>query len=220
MANGRNKITKGHDAGRDQGGFVAMPWAVMDSAAYKGLSHPARSLLWDLARQFVRDNNGRLLASYAFLRGRGWSSADTITRAKRELLAAGLIYETVLGHRPNKASWYAVTWRALDRMPGFDAGALEGFERGAYKKNAGLKPSGGLGKPGIGPAGGAAPMVPRPSGGPMKTHKPNLPRPGDGNHLETPSDIKREGCAGTVAADMRMAECPGPVHRARRVSRE
>ena len=60
MANGRNRGQKG-DSGRDAGGFVALPWSVLDCPAYARLSHPARALLFELARQFVRDNNGRLL---------------------------------------------------------------------------------------------------------------------------------------------------------------
>ena len=116
MANARNPKRKGHDTSRDQGGFIALPWSVLDCPAYARLSHPARGLLLELARQFVRDNNGRLLASRAYLFERGWKSADTITNAKRELLAAGFIHETVMGHRPNKASWYAVTWRSLDKI--------------------------------------------------------------------------------------------------------
>jgi hypothetical protein len=144
MVNARNKGSR-TDTGREAGGFVALPWTVLDSPAYLGLSHPARALLLELARQFVRDNNGRLLASLAYLQKRGWNSADTITRAKRELLSAGLIYQTVQGHRPNKASWYAVTWRTLDRLPGYDFGAVEGFRRGSYQKNATLRPSGGAG---------------------------------------------------------------------------
>jgi len=58
---------------------------------------------------------------------------DTLTNAKRELLDAGFLYETVKGQRPNRASWYALTWRMLDRHPSFDAGALEGFRRGVYQ---------------------------------------------------------------------------------------
>ncbi len=85
MANGRNRGQKG-DSGRDAGGFVALPWSVLDCPAYAALSHPARALLFELARQFVRDNNGRLLASAAYLAKRGWKSADVITRAKRDLI--------------------------------------------------------------------------------------------------------------------------------------
>ena len=85
MANGRNKLRRG-DAGRDAGGFVALPWAVLDSPAYSRLSHPAKALLLEFARQFVRDNNGRLLCSMAYLSvlifGGTWL-ADTFRRRPR-----------------------------------------------------------------------------------------------------------------------------------------
>ena len=162
MANGRNSGKRG-DTGRDSGGFVALPWSVLDCPAYAALSHPARALLLEIARQFVRDNNGRLLASRAYLAKRGWNSPDVISRAKNDLIAAGFIHETVKGHRPNKASWYAVTWRALDRLPGYDAGATETFMRGAYQ-NASLRPSPVLGKALI----GTSPVL----GGPRSSTSP------------------------------------------------
>lgn len=136
MANGRNKNQKG-DVGRDQGGFIALPWSVLDCPAYSGLSHIAKALLLEVARQFVRDNNGRMLLSTAYMKTRGWYSASVIQKAKLELLDAGFIFETVKGHRPNKASWYAVTWRLLDKLPGFDDGAEKLFQRGAYRFAAG-----------------------------------------------------------------------------------
>ena len=67
MANARNKGSKG-DSGRDAGGFVALPWTVLDCPAYAALSYPAKSLLIEVARQFVRDNNGRMLLSTAYLK--------------------------------------------------------------------------------------------------------------------------------------------------------
>lgn len=185
MANGRSNGSRG-DSGRDSGGFVALPWSVLDCPAYARLSHPARSLLFELARQFVRDNNGRLLASAAYLSKRGWKSADVITRAKRELIAAGFIHETVMGHRPNKASWYAVTWRALDKLPGYDAGAAETFRRGAYQ-NATLRPSHGAERPFIAPSHGAVIVPPTPSHGAIRPVLRVLSTPSHGNHLEKPS---------------------------------
>ena len=144
MANGRRGRSK-RDLSREPGGFVAMPWRVMDSKAYQNLSHTARSLLLELARQLRPDNNGQLLASRAHLLKRGWRSADVIDRAKRELLNAELIVETVKGHRPNKASWFAVTWRLLDHHPSYDPGVQSTFRRGAYSRiqNAAFSPSGG-----------------------------------------------------------------------------
>lgn len=121
---------------RDAGGFIALPWQVVDSAAYRELSPFAKALLIDIARQYNLSNNGALLCSRAYMHPRGWKSVDTLTKAKRELLNAGLIFETVKGARPNKASWYAVTWQTLDKLNGFDAGAAAAFERGAYRKKS------------------------------------------------------------------------------------
>ena len=189
MANGRSGGRKKGDSGRDGGGFVAMPWAVLDCPSYARLGHPARSLLYELARQFVRDNNGRLLASAAYLSKRGWTSVDVITRAKRELLEAGFIHETVKGHRPNKASWYAVTWLALDRLPGYDPGAAAAFERSQYLKcevinGACLRPSGGVGRPTIAPSGGVGGQPPTPSHGAMGATFGSPPTPSGGDHLD------------------------------------
>ena len=200
VANGRNKNNKG-DSGRMAGGFIAMPWAVFDCPAYANLSHPARSLLMDIARQYVRDNNGRLLASGAYLAKRGWRSSDVIVRAKRELIESGFIHELVKGHRPNKASWYAITWQRLDKIPGYDAGAAECFERGAFQKHQPLKksltPSHGVERPVIAPSRGVESAPPTPSRGAISALLPHPSTPSHGNHLEKPSVAV---CAGDVLA--------------------
>lgn len=192
MSNGRNFKKKGHDTNRDGGGFIAIPWSVLDCSAYARLSHPAKALLLEVARQFVRDNNGRLLLSRAFLVKRGWNSSDTITRAKRELLNSGFIYETVMGHRPNKASWYAVTWRGLDKLLGYDPGANEGFKRSAYLQNAplentSLKPRSGKGMAVIAPYNSTVTFPAIPSDGTIKVVFGSPLVPPDGNHLDKPS---------------------------------
>lgn len=183
------------DTSRVAGGFVALPWSVLDSQAYIRLSHPAKSLLLELARQYVRDNNGKLLASLKRLRQRGWTSADVLTRAKRELIEAGLVFETCKGHRPNRASWYALTWFSLDLHDGFDPGAARAFERGAYLKNAQLIPSRGIEKVGIAPGDGIERSGVAPSHGAMKAVSDGSPIPSDGNHLDKPSagDSNPEG---------------------------
>ena len=183
MAKGKSK----YSSGRDPGGFVALPWSVLDSAAYQGLSHPARSLLMELARQYVRDNNGRLLCGLAYLKPRGWTSKDVITRAKRELLDAGLIFETCKGARPNKASWYAVTWYVLDKHPGYDPEAAD-FRRGAYQQQKKiLSPSPGPEGGVIGPSPGLEGKDIGPSPGPMKAQLPHSLGPSHGHHLDKPS---------------------------------
>lgn len=192
MANGRNIPRKGYDLNRDSGGFIALPWTVVDCPAYRRLSHPAKALLLEVVRQFVRNNNGRLLLSRTYLLSRGWKSSDTITRAKRELINGSFIYETVMGHRPNKASWYAVTWLGLDKLPGYDPGAAEGFRRSAYLqstplKNASLKPLSGTVKTVIAPVKGTATFAVVPLDGTVNSGLCLTPIPSDGNHLDKPS---------------------------------
>jgi len=191
MANGRNRNSKG-DSGRDSGGFTALPWSVLDCPAYAGLSMHARALLLEVARQFVRDNNGRMLLSRAYMETRGWKSVDMLTKAKRELLEGGFIFQTVMGHRPNKASWFAVTWRALDKLPGYDAGTAQLFVRSAYQKaapliGASLRPPHGTGKALIVPPHGTGTAPTVPPHGPIRAVLGGLSVPPHGHHLDMPS---------------------------------
>lgn len=191
MANGRNKTRKG-DSGRDSGGFIALPWSVLDCPAYARLSMHARALLLEVARQYHRDDNGRMLLSRAYLKTRGWKSVDMLTKAKGELLDAGFIFQTVMGHRPNKASWYAVTWRALDKLPGFDPGAAECFERAAYKKialpiGAVLRPPHGTERAAIGPPHGTERLPTVPPHGAIRPTFGTLSVPPHGHPLDMPS---------------------------------
>lgn len=209
-----NSSRSKRDAGRDSGGFVALPWSVLDCAAYARLSHPARGLLMEFARQFVRDNNGRLLASGAYLAKRGWTSVDVITRAKRELLEAEFIFETVKGQRPNKASWYAVTWRALDKCPGYDFGVTVAFERGAYLRNSPLKitpltPPRGVERPPIAPSGGVGKTAATPPDGAIRAILDHLSTPSHGDHLEMPSASEFRSMTPTpICHPMTDAEAP------------
>lgn len=182
--NGRGK--RKQPTGRVEGGFLALPWDVLDSAAYARLSGSAVRLLVEIGRQYVRDNNGRLLTSMARLSKRGWTSADTVTRASRELEAAGFIHQTVKGHRPNRASWWAVTWQTLDRIPGYDAGVAETFRRGAYRsdENAALIPKTGAGTVPIAPKTGVGKVPPTPKTGAMEANSGPPSTPNIGNHLE------------------------------------
>lgn len=175
-------------ASRDQGGFVALPHIVIDSPAYRALSYPARALLIDICRQFHGDDNGRLLASRKKLAEFGWTSNDVIHRAKVELLKAGFIYETVMGARPNKASWYALTFHCLDRLDGYDPGAAAGFERSAYLKNAVpfVRLAGQM-HPSIAPASGTDGTPTVPLAGVMRGDSITSPIPPAGHPLEVPS---------------------------------
>lgn len=203
MGRDRSGQRKG-DLGRVPGGFVALPYSVLDSPAWAAASYTDRALLIDIARQCAGDNNGRLLASRAYLAGKGWRSAGVIHRSTQNLLALGLIHQTVQGHRPNKASWFAVTWRLLDPHPDYDRAAAATFVRGSYlnvtpapakrrsppqrgSKNAGLSPMVGTARPPIAPLEGTGQGGPCPLGGPVQPPKTAPPVPPKGHHLETPS---------------------------------
>lgn len=128
MAPSRNK-----GSSRDGLRFAALPFVLLDSPAYLALSFSARALLVDLARQYSGSNNGRLVVCDKALRPRGWTSKATIHKAKDELLAMGFLCLTRQGKKPNLASWFALTWQALDWSPDMDI-QLSGFTRSAYLK--------------------------------------------------------------------------------------
>lgn len=130
----RGLTRKSNPSGRDSGRFVAIPHSVLNSAAYLNLSMHARALLIEIAKQHKGDNNGKLLVTKAVMRKRGWNSSSMLAKAKKALLDNNFIFETFKGHRPNKASWYAVTWYRLDEISGFDEGVKLLFKQGAYNK--------------------------------------------------------------------------------------
>jgi len=194
MTNGRGNSGARKDRKRVAGRFVALPHEVLDSPAYQGLGYPARALLLEIAYQYTGDNNGRLLASKARLSTRGWNSSDVLSRAKNELMEARFIHETVKGHRPNKASWYAATWWTLDRVDGFDPGAAATFERGAYRTPpathaAILRPFGGTGRGPIAPSAGALQSPATPARGAIAVYSGVVLEPPAGHHLEKPSAL-------------------------------
>lgn len=123
---------------RDGGGgaVLIVPHCVLNSKAYTSLSSPAIKLLYDVAMQYNTFNNGALLSSWRHMsEKRGWSSADQLTKAKAELIDKSLIVQTVQGQRPNKASWYGLTWLALDNIKGLDDGiTASSWPRGSYAR--------------------------------------------------------------------------------------
>ena len=218
------------DESRDPGGYIALPWSVVDSQAYRTLSYTGKALLIELARQYVRNNNGRLLLSQRYLVTRGWRSGDVILRAKRELIDAKLIYQTVQGHRPNKASWFALTWYTLDRLPGYDDGVVDGFRRGMYAtaplpkpkppretlyekwRDAGsgtpkkptsrkiLTPAHGVESAAIAPADGVERDPVAPAHGAIRGVSSTLSTPAHGDHLDIPFSVEIGRLSGALKA--------------------
>ena len=102
------------------GRFSAVPHGVMDSNAFQGAGHPARSLLYELIRQLSGRNNGHLQLASAWLKKRGWRSADVVQRAKGELLERGLIVLTRQGGLNCGPCLYVVTWLHISNFVGLD----------------------------------------------------------------------------------------------------
>jgi hypothetical protein len=184
------KKWKTQKAKRDGSQFLALPLVVLQSPGYRAAGHVARSLLLDIALQYSGTNNGRLTACAKYLQPLGWSSNDTIVRARRELLDVGLLMETRKGARPNRAAWFALSWLALDVTDGLEIDPKL-YRTGAYRnpelKNAALAPSGGAGNGGIAPSGGAGPSSFAPAGGAIRPTLTPAPTPSGGAYLETPS---------------------------------
>ncbi|MBI3376591.1 MAG: hypothetical protein HY017_33155 [Betaproteobacteria bacterium] len=111
----------------------------------------------DIAMQYKGHNNGKLVACAKYLKPLGWTSADTITRAKRDLLNSELLIETRKGRCPNRAAWYALAWYALNQLDGLDINPAH-FERmrTAYHRGTSLVPISGVARQATAPNYGVA----------------------------------------------------------------
>lgn len=130
----KSKGFKDNKQKRDGNGFITLPHVVLNSPSFIDLNPSAIKLLIDMYSQYNGFNNGYLCASFTLMQQRKWKSKETLQKAKNELIASGLIVETRKGSRPNKASYYAVTWYALDEQngkTGLDM-ATQSFPRGLY----------------------------------------------------------------------------------------
>jgi len=97
--------------------FVSLPHRLMDSRAFASLSPRATKLLLELAAQYRGMNNGDLSAPLSVLKKRGWNSSDQLAKAKKELIAKGLIIVSRQGGL-NRCSLYALTWKPIDDCSG------------------------------------------------------------------------------------------------------
>jgi hypothetical protein len=121
MSASRKRFKSAKDK-RPAGRFYPLPAVVLQSSAFIALSAHAIKLLLDLLEQYRGDDNGRLICTWAHVHEkRGWKSRDTLNKARAELMAAGFLFETVKGRRPKRASWFALTFFALDPHDDYDA---------------------------------------------------------------------------------------------------
>ena len=114
------------------GGYAPLPFGVMDSEAYKGLSYCARSVLTIMLRQYNGRNNGHYQLTHTWLAKYGFTSRPMNVKAKKELIERGLIQQTRFGGMRMGASLYAVTWLPISNSVGLDINRT-GFNYCAYK---------------------------------------------------------------------------------------
>ena len=110
--------------------YAAIQHRVIDSEAYADLTFSARSLLTLIVRQLTKDNNGRLQATFSYMRRFGIDSERTLARGIAELISHGFIYRTRSGGYQQGAALYAVTWEKIQTSDGL---YLDGFVPCAWR---------------------------------------------------------------------------------------
>ena len=115
--------------------FFAVFRSVFESPAFTALSPHACKLLLELASQYRGDNNGNLTVAWSIVSKRGWRSRTTLWRCKHELIQAGFVFVTRVGHFPSTCELLALTWFPLDVSPKFDPEAIHCFKAKAYLVN-------------------------------------------------------------------------------------
>jgi hypothetical protein len=114
----KNKKRRLRHKGRaTTGRFLMLPHRVLKSSEFASLSPRAVKLLIETASRFNGQNNGDLSATFSELSKRGWRSAATLDKAKKELVKKKWLILTRQGGR-NKCSLFAVSWLPVDECNG------------------------------------------------------------------------------------------------------
>lgn len=111
---------KRQDYWKGKGGFAGIPRRVIDHDDYKSLSGTSVKLLLEFSRQYKGWNNGDLSCEWSKMKAVGFNSANTVTRARDELLIKGWIELTRVGMAGVKGrrlcNLYALTFQAIDDL--------------------------------------------------------------------------------------------------------
>ncbi len=102
---------------KNTGSFARMPHQAINSKHYRNLSIKAQALLACANGRYFGGNNGDIDFTLKTMKKWGWSSNDTITKAKNELLEKGWLVLTRQGGR-NKCNLYALTLWPIDECKG------------------------------------------------------------------------------------------------------
>jgi hypothetical protein len=167
------------------GTYTAIPHRVLDSEAFKGASHIAKSLLLELLRQHNGGNNGHLQLTQNWLKKRGWISGDTIQKAKQELLERGLIVQTKQGGLNIGPSFFALTWLPISNHVGLELRPHQ-YHRGAWSFMDKISAPNCVGRSasrtGAEPSGGVAEAFTSPPDGSKTTISGEFTSPPDGDN--------------------------------------
>lgn len=109
------KSSMGRDTRKKNGRFVGIPYSVVSSGQFCGLTAQAVKLLVDLSHQRTGSNNGKLSPCWTLMRERGWKSSATLHKAFNELLRKGFVVVTKRGRKlRGHPTLVAVTWDGID----------------------------------------------------------------------------------------------------------
>lgn len=98
--------------------FIQIPSLVLDSAAYADLSYSARAVLVEILYFYRGNNNGSIFLASSILNKRGIKK-NTFTKALKELIAHGFIYQTRRGGSVSGVcSLFAITWKRINKADG------------------------------------------------------------------------------------------------------
>lgn len=110
--------------------FVAIDHRVIDSPAFADLKPSAQVLIFIVARQLKKDNNGHLQATHSWCKRYGIGSEHTLRDSIAQLITHGFIYRT-RSHGANGAwATYALTWLPITKKEGL---FLAGFVANAWR---------------------------------------------------------------------------------------
>jgi len=113
--------------------YLYLANTMLKSQAFSSLSPHACKLFLDLAAKNWNFNNGDMNMVWPEMQKRGWRSPTTLNRARKELIAKGILIMTRQGHN-NRCSLYAFTFQ--------DVGEFNGkldFSEAARATNAWMK---------------------------------------------------------------------------------
>ena len=96
------------------GGYVKLPYSVVNSDIWSKLSAPGVKLLSDLLTQYNGNNNGMMSPCHTLMKKRGWASSS-LYRANSELQHKGFIVVTRQGMKiRGYPTLIAITWMGID----------------------------------------------------------------------------------------------------------